>query len=301
METNGPAAYLEVALPIIGERALHARLVDWETIAEQAREQARNASDTAGTYPAIRSALRALGDGHSFLMTSSAVERWYGDVPEPSMAPRLEINGRIACVSIGAFVSGNSDVCARYAVQLQREIASVLREVMGWIVDLRANTGGNMWPMLCGLGPILGDGEHGAFFMADASRLSWGYRSGRGYVGDVNVLAIDPVHRLTPRKPIAVLIGPETRSSGEAIAVAFRGLPDTRFFGAPSAGLSTCNEDIALSDGARLFLTTGVYVDRAGRQYPSGVSPDVYCGEDETMAIAQAWIASMSSSHAIGF
>jgi C-terminal processing protease CtpA/Prc len=28
----------------------------------------------------------------------------------------------------------------------------------GWIVDLRNNGGGNMWPMLTGIGSILGEG-----------------------------------------------------------------------------------------------------------------------------------------------
>jgi C-terminal processing protease CtpA/Prc len=116
----------------------------------------------------------------------------------------------------------------------------------------------------------------------------------------VDIIAVDPVDLPTPRKPIAVLIGPSTRNSGEAIAVALRALPDSRFFGARSAGLSTCNDDIALNDGAHLFLTTGVYVDRTGRQYPNGLSPDVSCGEDETMATAQAWIESMPPSRMVG-
>ena len=34
---------------------------------------------------------------------------------------------------------------------------------IGWIVDLRGNGGGNMWPMLAGIGPILGEGIAGYF------------------------------------------------------------------------------------------------------------------------------------------
>ena len=33
--------------------------------------------------------------------------------------------------------------------------------LIGWIVDLRTDGGGNMWPMMAGLGPILGEGIMG--------------------------------------------------------------------------------------------------------------------------------------------
>jgi hypothetical protein len=151
METYSPAAYLEAALRIIGERALYVRTLDWEAIAEEARKQASHASDTAGTYPAIRSALLALGDGHSFLMTPSQVERWRGDVQESWAVPRLELNGRVAHVPLGAFDSANGDACLRYATQLQQEIASVYHEAIGWIVDLRPTPEGTCGQCSAGL------------------------------------------------------------------------------------------------------------------------------------------------------
>jgi hypothetical protein len=35
------------------------------------------------------------------------------------------------------------------------------------------------------------------------------------------------------------------------------------------------NQTFELSDGASLWLTIGVQADRAGRQYPNGLAPDV--------------------------
>jgi carboxyl-terminal processing protease len=34
----------------------------------------------------------------------------------------------------------------------------------GWVIDLRRNDGGNMWPMLAGLTPLLGATDYGSFF-----------------------------------------------------------------------------------------------------------------------------------------
>ncbi|MGA7930969.1 MAG: S41 family peptidase, partial [Candidatus Sulfotelmatobacter sp.] len=32
-----------------------------------------------------------------------------------------------------------------------------------WIIDLRGNLGGNMWPMLAGIGLVVGEGDLGSF------------------------------------------------------------------------------------------------------------------------------------------
>ena len=31
-------------------------------------------------------------------------------------------------------------------------------DLLRWIVDLRGNYGGNIWPMIAGVGPVLGEG-----------------------------------------------------------------------------------------------------------------------------------------------
>jgi C-terminal processing protease CtpA/Prc len=75
-------------------------------------------------------------------------------------------------------------------------------------------------------------------------------------------------------KKIAVLIGKATASSGEATAVSFIGKEDTRFFGVETAGLTTGNAAFELKDGARLFLTTTIYVDRNKKKYGATIKPD---------------------------
>jgi carboxyl-terminal processing protease len=82
-------------------------------------------------------------------------------------------------------------------------------------------------------------------------------------------------YHLAGMPEVAVLIDHSTGSSGEAIAIAFRGRPRTRFFGEHTEGASTVNETFELSDGASLWLTIGVQADRTGRQYTSGLAPDV--------------------------
>nr|WP_274705471.1 S41 family peptidase [Sphingomonas sp. H160509] len=43
----------------------------------------------------------------------------------------------------------------------------------GWIIDLRGNGGGNMWPMLWGLDPLLGKPPFGFFVLPDGTKQAW--------------------------------------------------------------------------------------------------------------------------------
>jgi C-terminal processing protease CtpA/Prc len=151
----------------------------------------------------------------------------------------------------------------------------------GWVIDLRNNLGGDMWPMLAGIGPVLGEGELGAFVEPGGEKKKWYYRDGKALLDKAG-------------PPVAVLTGGKTISSGEAIAIAFRGRPRTRSFGQPTAGLSTANEEFPLSDGARLCLTVATFADRTGKVYGAAVEPDekIAAGgkEDVALKAALAWL-----------
>ena len=149
----------------------------------------------------------------------------------------------------------------------------------GWIVDLRGNTGGNMWPMLTGIGPILGDGAVGSF-VAAGGNVTWFYKDGE--TGTRNPAGLETVSLTlqegpvlqSPTAAVAVLVDGSTASSAEAIAIAFHGRPATRFFGTNTAGKSTAVQPFKLDDGAELYLTTAIDADRTGQAFPDGFTPD---------------------------
>ena len=64
---SAPKRYLDEALRIMETYSLRRDSVDWSTIRRDAHARASGAHTTEDTYPAIRAALRALGDRHSFL------------------------------------------------------------------------------------------------------------------------------------------------------------------------------------------------------------------------------------------
>jgi C-terminal processing protease CtpA/Prc len=156
-----------------------------------------------------------------------------------------------------------------------------------WIVDLRFNSGGNMWPMLAGVGPLLNGNRVGAFVREGEDAVNWEYSEGRaGTPGSVSAVIDAPYTLRDPNAKLLVLIGKYCTSSGEAIAVAFRGRENTRFLGKPTGGATTSTQTIWMGDGAMLFVTNAVYADRTGTVYGGKVIPDLVIADSpEELAV----------------
>lgn len=177
-------------------------------------------------------------------------------------------------VEVPEFV-GNKKLITEYARKLQdvvRRLDATTPE--GWIVDLRRNSGGNMWPMIAGLGPLLGDGTLGYFIDAH-SKDGWWYRDGSSGSGkDAVASAPSAYNARTAQAPIAVLVSDGTMSSGEVVALSFSGMRNVRFFGEKTNGLTTANDVYPLADGAEIVLAVADETDRNGRFFPDGIPPD---------------------------
>jgi C-terminal processing protease CtpA/Prc len=98
---------------------------------------------------------------------------------------------------------------------------------------------------------------------------------------------------------VAVLIGHITISSGEAVAVSFKGRANTKFFGNLTNGKSTGNRLFRLSNNAAISLTTTIMADRNKKMYGKDIKPDVYLRNphmikkeenDTTIISAMNWI-----------
>jgi C-terminal processing protease CtpA/Prc len=141
--------------------------------------------------------------------------------------------------------------------------------VCGWIVDVRRNTGGSMWPMLQAIRAIVGEPPFGSFVDSSGTRTAWVYpTSGDGAASGT----VTPLSH--PHGPIAVLTSRLTAEAAEAVVVAFRGRPRSRSFGEPTWGTPLNSHLYALADGALLQLTQAFDADRMGVEYRSRIAPD---------------------------
>lgn len=144
-----------------------------------------------------------------------------------------------------------------------------------WIVDLRYNGGGNMNPMISGLAPLLGDGFIGGSVDANGNmHREYNIKAGQFYDTGNLVCEMDSKPEIEPTAKIAVLVSRYTISSGEIVAVAFKGRNNTRFFGEESAGYTTGNGYDQLSDDLILVISQSVFVDRNKKVYHEKVGVD---------------------------
>ena len=293
--------------------------VFWPTLASQARQRLNAANNCDDAYSSISWCFKQLGEPHSFIMPPDKTARYTGGDAGPSAPSDLselvgEIKGEwlqdsIAYLTIPWVSTTDSLICERIADSLQSVIARLdSRNISRWIIDLRKNSGGNCWPMLAGIGPLLGDGIYG-YFVASGEKIPIAYYDGSAFQGRHVLCRVSDDHGYrtrSARKSIVVLTGYQTVSAGEIVALAFKGREQTWLIGQPTAGLTTANATYSLSDRSMLVLTVCQEADFTGRVCEGRIQPDIYVSpstpgagasttnaptpDDSVRAAALAWL-----------
>lgn len=294
--------YLLGALDQIERTALFSDAVDWVAVRQDAESALTQARTYADTHAFLAAALTQAGGRHSHLIRAGVRREVSAEAAE-ALGPPLP-TGRVLNAAgqlpVGYLklprLSGGRREARDYVnagAELLRSLASAEPTPHGWIVDLRYNVGGNMWPMIAVAAPLLPDGPLGRFVLADGNVVDWSMDRGRARLGG-KVLARS--RGALPRlagAPVAVLTSRITASAGEAVVVAFRGQPGVRIFGAPTAGFTTGNCVRVLRDGSRLVITMSHYADRDGERFDGPIPVDqliIDNSRDARVLAALAWI-----------
>jgi C-terminal processing protease CtpA/Prc len=293
--TAEATAVLETAINHIKTEALRRERVTPE-LERSARLLAAGAATSIDVYPAIQYLIAKLQDGHTSFFSPAAWRMVNGTSPSAAPAnrdPAVSTTGQVGYIEMPGYLGNQAEALRAYAARVHGLLAEERpNAVCGWIVDLRNNDGGNVFPMLSALKPFLGSGPLGRNVGPDGPtepRLA-----GRN-------VDVDPPAELNVLENawVAVLVGSRTNSAGEATAIAFRGRAQTRLFGQPTAGRTTANSAFTLPDGSGLALATSVMADRTGRVYGGRVEPDESVAAqdprtnpqlDAAVATASAWL-----------
>lgn len=297
-------AYALEALSIMRENYLHADEVDWDRIRETALESTSDNASREQAHAVVSMMIEDLNDPHASFVRptrSNSSKRTQIDTFEPVTAEMA--TKRIALIRVPSVPGSTAEKAqVAFAENAHKALKSINSPALcGWIVDLRDNTGGNMWPMLAAIGPIAGPGVLGQFIGPEGEETTkWTYGDGAALVstGDetiariaISTQAFQPTY---PDLPVAVLVSGRTSSSGEATAIAFIGRENTRLFGSETGGLTTANNVYPLSDGARVVFPIGHMADRHGNIHHPGVEPDETVSSDGASEAAIAWLESQS-------
>jgi carboxyl-terminal processing protease len=292
-------AYLDEALTLIKLHHRDSAKANWPEILARAQKEIADAKVPSDTYSAIQNMLVTLGERHSFFVAPSKIDTKIEPMEgkrNSSLMPawRLEAD-HFALLTLPGLVTFD-DTEGKKAFQYHMTAREGLiqmdkNSLCGWIIDLRGNTGGNMWPMLWGLDPLLGVSPFGAFPAKNGKAEKWVRANGYIYPTSESVEETPPSFQLKQADaPVAVLIGPQTASSGEMTAIAFIGRKNSRLFGSPSAGLTSANKTFKLSDGAALILTAAGVADRNGHEYIGPITPDEVVDSAAAIPAAKKWL-----------
>jgi carboxyl-terminal processing protease len=284
---------LQAAIDILRTYHMNRDKVDWAKVSADAFAQLGNATKAEDAYPAINGAIAALGEKHTFMQSAAYMNAWtsgtaVGNQPAPYWAPPEGhlLAGGIGFLSLHGFGAGIQFEGA-YAnggrAALQKLVAA---HVCRFIVDLRANQGGSMQPVLNAADALLGSETLGYWQMTGSTVVEPWQGMTDQYVTNTAKSA-----DWLKTTPVAVLLGAATASAGEFTAIGFKGRPNTRFFGETTAGFVSTNAGHYLPDGARIAVSVGWSTDRLHRQYRTAIAPDEQTPRGQaTLDAAIAWL-----------
>ena len=282
--------YVDRAISHVQANSLYREKVDWNTLRDEVYLQARDAKTVEELAPALRNVLSKLTDSHGkFIYKNKILAYWNGPLTENQKKIDSGIwneiqsgkysfksemlNNRIGYLRVTGLPMGDN---VKMSAEIRNAVCSLkTQKATRWIIDLRYNGGGNMYPMMEGLGTLIGDGLVGKVSDASGKTISnWTIKDGDFYYD--NYLAADLPNDCKFEKlpKVAVLISQYTASSGEAVAVALKGRPGTRFFGLETAGLVTVTDWTPINSDLFASVSIGYYADRNGKIYNNFVEPD---------------------------
>lgn len=277
-------AYVEEVVAVMQQYSVNRRQIDWDDFKQKITAQANGAQTIADTYPAITLALTMLEDNHSSYVAATGGKVLIGsrqvtcsDVT-PTKVPENDHIGYIHLPPTGGY-DANGVKYGLIGLEYAQHIQALIKqqdqeELKGWIIDLRGNIGGDMWAMLAGVGPLLGEGIVGYFMDPDGNYYPWSYTNGEVSESSPIYTVANPYTLQNPTSKMALLTDGAVASAAEGVIIAFKDKGNTRSFGTATCGLSTANVPFNLSDGARLSLTIGVMADRNKKAYGGPVPSD---------------------------
>ena len=274
-----PAGYVRHCVRLLERDGLYADSPEWKAKKKEVLASAKTISTMEEAHSCVEDAGYVAGGKHTSLSAPVTDTTTYPEVaPEVSM-----IEDGILYVVLPAHTGVK--VSDSLYVHTVFDFLQEHLDAKGVIIDLRENTGGNMYPMITAVSPLLPSG--GILKFKSRKRLT---PITLEYVVKSYQIAPDSIGKIPSSTPVAILTSPHTGSSGEATLLCFHGLDNVRTFGGPSAGYASGNVTHILADGYMLAITRSCDVARTGEVFCNDpIDPDVET--EMPMEEAVRWIS----------
>lgn len=274
--------YFDNAFKIIKNGSYKKKDIDFDELYQKALVYIKGAKNPQDTYEAIKFTLTSLKDKHSkfiYPKKNNILQNKEENRGFP-LKPHF-FNNEYAVLELFSYSSLNQVQNKNIADSIYKFILRLKEDnIKNLIIDLRKMEGGSNDPFLCGLAPLINHPKLFTLVGNDNQKESTVFEKGhlykirkkakRGSLYLSNYIE-DKVFLIS----ISILTGPYTASAGEIIAIAFKGLPNVKFVGAPTYGIPTGVALFTLKDGAGIGIASSIPFDRNGKSYTSSLNPDV--------------------------
>lgn len=266
------------ALDIMDVNGIYASGDEWKSSKDGFYQEVENVQSREDLIEILERAIKVAGGKHSFIMDEQTKENLEKDYQRPEV--KLEDN--ILYIELPAHM-GTLEMINDYANTIGNSFKK--EGIQGVIIDLRNNTGGNMYPMILGISPLLPDGQVLSFIYANKVENPISIEDGKFPI--LKGLEIDNKEKYD--LPVAVLIGENTASSGEMTLMATAGIDRIKSFGKKTAGYNSANSGFHIDQGLDMYLTIGFTKDRAGKLYKEDpIDPDIET--DKPLEDGKQWL-----------
>lgn len=285
-QVNDYAFLIDTAITVMKSKSYMKDKVNWEALRTALVNRAKAATNINEFGGVAKDLLGTANDFHGAFFYRDSVFKYKQKIERPFPGAVTEewkkgvylksllLERQTGYLRIPYITVGSKEEMSKKAQQLNDSLCSLLEKgVKGLIIDLRLNGGGAMYPMMLGLEQVLGNGKLGSF--TAAPKEQWIIKQ-HSFLMDARVLCtIQPKCTISATEmPVVVLIGGGTGSSGEFLAMSFKGRKHTLFLGSPTVGYVTSIEGLPIGK-AYLYLSTGYGMDRNGIIYTDAITPDI--------------------------
>lgn len=290
-------AILDSALIKTKETSMYITTVNWDSLQKQVYLKAEDAKTIQDLKPAFETLLNGLRDHHGKIINAKnyGYIAWFTDnknrrhvddrkfdkeIWKVVNDTALKFEYKILKNKIGYLkivgIASNVDI-EKESKKIRDAVISLSKQKINeWIIDLRYNGGGNMHPMMAGIAPLIGNGVVGGLVNLNNEKLfDWEIKSSNFIYDGYQAVTLPDNPKFKKEPKIAVLTSRWTVSSGEIVATALKGRPNTRFFGEPTGGYTTNDGWDIINDEIILVISTGIYCDRNGTAYEVNIPVDV--------------------------
>ncbi|MBK8623132.1 MAG: S41 family peptidase [Saprospiraceae bacterium] len=286
------AEYIEIAFDSIEFYSIHKNTYNFDSLKSNILMQINDSTKREVVIELLNSAIDEV-DIHSYILTKDQYKRLETGKAQPNtFAFQGEmIDGKYALLTLDGFKGVDSTSSDNYADSLQRLLLHLHnKKPIGWIVDLRNNTGGWEYPMISGLGPLLGEGILAYEVNRDGKiKIEYSYaKPNENGILTKQIELIDSVVILNEKPTIVVLIGNDTGSAGELLTLCFLDNPNTILLGTPTYGVPTGITGFFMPDSTMICVTSSVFKNRNMKGNGKPVQPYMY-ESDNTKILSRAY------------